>query len=144
MMVLDTNVLSELMRPAPDDRVVEWLRRLAAASLYTTAITRAELLFGVALLPAGKRQRELAAAVQGMLDEDFRDRVLPFDTAASDCFAQVALPSRRRGRPMSDADARIAAIVASRGARLATRNRADFDACGIEVVNPWESTRKRR
>jgi predicted nucleic acid-binding protein len=145
VIVLDTNVLSELMRREPEPRVVGWFRHLPGGSLYTTAITRAELLFGVGLLPNGKRKAALSEAVAAIFAIDLNGRVLPFDIEASDHFAQVACQSRAQGLVMSDADARIEAIASSRGAQLATRNVADFAACGVPLLNPWEfRTRLRR
>lgn len=144
MIILDTNVLSEMMRREPETCVVEWFRQMPAASLYTTTITRAEMLFGVGLLPEGKRKTALASAVEALFALDLGGRVLPFDFAASDCFAPVACRSRSQGVSMSDADARIAAIAASRDARLATRNTADFAASGVALVNPWEFRVRRR
>ena len=138
MIVLDTNVLSEMMRREPERRVVEWFRQMPAASLYTTTITRAEMLFGVGLLPDGKRKLALASAVEALFAVDLGGRIVPFDLAASDCFAPVACRSRAQGLPMSDADARIAAIASSRGGQIATRNIADFAECGVPLVNPWE------
>ena len=144
MIILDTNVLSEMMRREPEARVVEWFRQLPAASIYTTTITRAEMLFGVGLLPEGKRKAALVVAVEALFTLDLGGRVLPFDLAASDCFAPVACRSRAKGVAMSDGDARIAAIAVSRDARLATRNVADFAACGVALVNPWDFRIRRR
>ncbi len=138
MIVLDTNVLSELMRREPEPKVVTWFRKLPAGSLYTTTITRAELLFGVALLPNGKRKTSLHEAVSALFAVDLDGRVLPFDLEASDHFAAVACRSRTHGIAMSDADARIAAIASSRGAQLATRNVREFAECGVPLLNPWE------
>ncbi len=137
MILLDTNVLSEMMRAAPDARVERWLARQADADVFISAITEAELRYGVALLPAGRRRDALAAAVGAMLGEDFAGRVLPFDSAAAVAFAEVAAGRRQAGRPVAQADAQIAATARSRVAVLATRNVADFEGCGIEVVNPW-------
>lgn len=145
MIVLDTNVLSELIRREPEPRVVAWFRQLPAGSLYTTTITRAEMLFGVALLPNGKRKTALREAVSALFSIDLEGRVLPFDLEASDHFAAVACRSRAHGVAMSDADARIAAVASSRGAQLATRNITDFAECGVPLVNPWDfGVRPRR
>jgi len=137
MILLDTNVLSELMRPLPGPGVEHWLATQPDASLFISAITEAELRYGVALLPPGKRRDGLAAVVAAMLAEDFAGRILPFDSAAVAAFAEIAAARRRAGRPIAQADAQVAAIAASRGAALATRNVPDFDGCGIAVVNPW-------
>ena len=137
MILLDTNVLSELMRPAPDPAVEQWLSAQPDASLFISAITEAELRYGAALLPGGKRRVALTAEIDGMMEEDFDGRILPFDRRAAQAFAAIAADRRQAGRPISQADAQIAAIARSRGASLATRNVADFDGCGVEVINPW-------
>lgn len=139
MIVLDTNVLSELMRPAPSETVLRWVAGYPAASLFTTTVTQAEILFGLALLPDGRRRSDLLAAARQMFAEDFAGRVLPFDTAAATAFAPIAAGRRQKGRPTGAFDAQIAAIASSRGAALATRNGADFLDCGLSLVNPWES-----
>lgn len=139
MIVLDTNVLSETLRPRPADSVKQWMAAQAAALLYTTAISQAELLYGVALLPAGRRKLTLQEMAEAIFGQAFLGRVLPFDSAAAISFAQIAAMRRRSGRPISEADAQIAAIAHSRGATIATRNVGDFENCGIEVISPWES-----
>ena len=138
MILLDTNILSELMRPAPEAAVEQWLADQPAASVFISAITEAELRYGLALMPVGRRRSTIAAEIEGMLGEDFRGRILPFDSPAAVAFAEIAADRRQAGRPISQADAQIAAIARSRGAALATRNVADFEGCGIEVVNPWK------
>ena len=137
MIVLDTNVISEVMRPNPSPKVLEWMRAEPLASLFTTAITEAELLYGVALLPPGRRRQALEATLTTVLSEDFSGRILPFDSAAAREFATVAAGRRRSGRPISDADARIAAIARSRGAAVATRNVEDFAECDLMLIDPW-------
>jgi len=137
MILLDTNVLSELMRSTPEAAVERWLAEQASASVFICAITEAELRYGLALLPDGRRRAALTAVVEDMLMEDFRDRILPFDSAAAVAFAQIAADRRRSGRPISQADAQIAAVARSRGAVLASRNLPDFDGCGLELINPW-------
>ena len=139
MIVLDTNVLSELMRPAPSEAVVNWVSAQPVTRLFTTSITQAEILHGIMLLPAGRRRDTLAAMATAMFDEDFTDRVMPFGSDAARAYAQVASARQRIGRPISQFDAQIAAIARSIGAAVATRNVADFQECGIDVVNPWES-----
>lgn len=141
MILLDTNVISELMRPAPEPMVEQWLASLPAASVFISTITEAELRYGVALLPSGKRRATLAAEIEDMLGEEFNGRILPFDGAAAVAFAEIAIERRQAGRPISQADAQIAAIARSRGAALATRNAPDFEGCGVEVINPWKSRR---
>jgi toxin FitB len=137
MIVLDTNVLSETLRPKPSSKVLEWMRSQPITMIFTTAITEAELHYGVALLPRGKRRRSLEIVIAGNFAQDFAGRVLPFDSAAAREYADIAANRRRAGRPMSEADARIAAIVRSRGAALATRNMGDFAGCELELVDPW-------
>lgn len=137
MILLDTNILSELMRPTPQKGVEQWLADQPDASVFISAITEAELRYGVALLPAGKRRSALAGVIEDMLGEDFTGRILPFDSAAAVAFAEIAATRRQAGRPIAQADAQIAAIARSRGAALATRNVPDFEGCGIDVVNPW-------
>lgn len=138
MILLDTNILSELMRPAPEKEVEQWLADQPDASVFISAITEAELRYGVALLPPGKRRSILAAVIEDMLGEDFTGRILPFDSAAAMAFAEIAATRRQAGRPIAQADAQIAAIAQSRGAALATRNVPDFQGCGIDVLNPWQ------
>ncbi len=139
MIILDTNVLSEVMRPAPAAEVLAWLAAQTAASLYTTSITQAEILHGLMLLPAGRRRRALEAAATSMFSEDFGGRILGFDTEAAEPYAQIASKRRRSGRPISHFDAQIAAIARSAGAAIATRNLADFEHCGVALVDPWKA-----
>ena len=136
MILLDTNILSEVLRPLPDIRVERWLDSQPDASLFTSAITEAELWLGVALMPLGHRRTALAVAIRTILADDFSGRILPFDSPAA-AFADVLASRRRSGRPMSQSDAQIAAIARSRGMTAATRNVRDFEGCGITVVNPW-------
>ena len=137
MIVLDTNVLSELMREDAAPRVLEWAGSQPTASLFTNCITEAEIFLGLAMLPAGKRRRALEGAATGLFS-DFDGRVLSFDSEAARVYAEIAAARRRRGRPISTADAQIAAIARSRGGRLATRNTEDFEGCGVEVIDPWQ------
>lgn len=134
---LDTNVVSELMRPAPSPTVENWVSTQPAAGMFISAITEAELRYGLALLPDGRRQRRLLAQAEVMLAEDFAGRILPFDSAAAGAYAAIAAARPLAGRPISQADAQIAAIAASRGAAIPTRNVTDFDGCGIPVLDPW-------
>ena len=138
MIILDTNVLSELMRAAADKRVVDWVSAQPSAGLFTTALSEAEIHCGIAVLPAGRRRKALEEAAVGLF-ADFDDRVLSFDPAAARVYAAVAAARRKAGRPISLADAQIAAIARSRGARLATRNTVDFDDCGVQVIDPWKA-----
>jgi predicted nucleic acid-binding protein len=137
VIVLDTNVVSELMRAAPSPEVVRWVATHPSASLYTTALTEAEILHGARLLPPGKRRNGIELAAGAMFDQDFAGRVLPFERDAARSSARIAADRRRAGRPISQFDAQIAGIVAAVGGVLATRNTADFEACGIELVDPW-------
>ena len=139
MILLDTNILSELMRPAPEPAVEQWLADQPVASVFISAITEAELRYGLALMPSGKRRSALADEIDAMLGEDFSGRILPFDSPAAVAFAEIAAERRQAGRPISQADAQIAAIARSRGAALATRNVPDFEGCGVEIINPWSS-----
>jgi toxin FitB len=138
VIVLDTNVISELTRQSPAPRVISWLDALAAAEIATTAITAAELLYGVARMPDGRRKTELAAAVQGLLSDDFQGRVLSFDEPAAHRYADIVTSRERLGRPIGVADAQIAAICRTIDATLATRNTDDFQETGIELINPWK------
>jgi predicted nucleic acid-binding protein len=141
MIVLDTNVISELMRRRPAARVVSWVDEQDASALAITAVTVAELLYGVARLADGARKTELAAAVDALVREDFARRVLPFDAAAATHYADLVAERERQGRPISTADSQIAAICRWHGAALATRNIRDFDATGITVLDPWAAVR---
>ena len=136
MIVLDTNVLSEFMRKAASPRVLDWAAAQTPVALFTTAVSAAEIFYGLALLPAGKRHRALEEAAADLF-AGFTGRVLPFDSAAARDFAAIAARRRRAGKPISVADAEIAAIARSRGARIATRDGSDFDGCGVEVIDPW-------
>lgn len=137
MIVLDTNVISEVMRPRPSLQVLEWIAGESLASLFTTAITEAELLYGIALLPHGRRCQSPRSNRHNILAEDFQGRILPFDSPAAREFADIAASRRRSGHPISDADARIAAIARSRGAAVATRHLKDFADCDLVLVDPW-------
>ena len=138
MFVLDTNVVSELMRPAPDLVIVAWVAERATSSLFLTAVTEAELRFGLALMPPGKRRDGLATGLERMLETGFANRVLPFDSVASRAYAVIAAARRRRGRPIAQADCQIAAIARARGMAVATRNIRDFEDMGIEIFDPWD------
>lgn len=137
MIVLDTNVVSEAIRAQPDPAVASWLASRPSSSLFITTITQAELLYGLRLLPDGKRRRGLTGAVHTILRDEFRGRVLPFDGPAAEAYATVAAGRRALGKPISAFDAQIVAIARSRGADVATRNIEDFDACGVDLLDPW-------
>lgn len=138
MIVLDTNVVSELMRPVPDAGVLTWIDAQSADDLYLTSMTVAELLYGVARLPPGRRREHLAHQVGRLVDELFASRILPFDAAASVEYARIASAREGAGAPISGADAVIAATAASAGAgSFVTRNVRDFAGTGLRVVDPW-------
>jgi toxin FitB len=139
VILLDTNVVSELMKSAPAEAVVAWTAAQPASSLYTTSITQAEIFHGIMLLPSGKRRRGIEVAAQAMFSEEFEGRILAFGSEAALPYARIAADRRHAGRPISGFDAQIAAIARSVGAVIATRNVADFAGCGVEVVNPWGS-----
>ncbi len=131
--------MSELLRPAPERRVVEWLGGLDGGGVYLTTITEAELRLGVAILPAGKRRDGLAEMVDQIIRDDFAARVLPFDNPAAVAFAAIAASRRAKGRPIAHADCQTAAIAQTTGAMVATRNTPDFADCGIKLINPWKT-----
>jgi len=137
VIILDSNVLSELIRGTPDSTVLAWVDSQPASELATTAINAAEMLYGVARLPDGRRKAQLDAAVAALVREDFRGRVAAFDASAAGHYAAVASERERRGHPIAAADAQIAAICRARGAALATRNTKDFEDSGIALINPW-------
>ncbi|MBQ1783834.1 MAG: type II toxin-antitoxin system VapC family toxin [Gammaproteobacteria bacterium] len=137
MILLDTNVISEAMKPEPHPNTLAWLNVQAAETLYLSSVTLAELLFGIAALPAGKRKERLAQALDGLMGL-FMDRVLPFDTDAARHFAELAMTAKTGRRGFPTPDGYIAAIAASRGFIVATRDTAPFEAAGVSVINPWE------
>lgn len=138
MIVLDTNVISEIFRPVPNARVLDWLQRQDAQQLYTTTITRGVLLFGVYVMPQGQRRETLLAGLLRIFADRFVDRVLPYDVAAADAHAELAARRRTVGRSSSQSDLMIAGIVRALGFTLATRNSRDFEDCGIALINPWD------
>lgn len=138
MIVLDTNVLSELARPAPHAGVLAWVAGQRRAELCTTAVSEAELAYGLALLPKGRRRDALAQAVARLLGEGLGGRVLPFDRAAAAAYGEFAAKRRVAGKPVATADAQIAATARTRGASLlATRDTSGFQGCGVSLLNPW-------
>jgi toxin FitB len=139
MIILDTNVLSELMRPKPSPHVAAWVAKQTATELFTTSITEAEIFYGIELLSRGKRREGLLAAAEAMFAEDLAGRVLGFESDAARAFSKIAVDRRSLGRPVSHADAQIAAVARVRRATLATRNVEDFEDCGVDVVNPWNT-----
>ena len=137
MFVLDTNVVSELMRERPQPRVLAWLDGQLTSMLFVTAITEAEVRTGIAILPDGERRRGLAAAADRAFGVLFAERILPLDSDAASAYATIAAERRAAGRPMSHADCQTAAVARSRGASVVTRDVDDFEGCGIDLTNPW-------
>jgi predicted nucleic acid-binding protein len=137
MIILDTNVLSELMRPKPSASVLAWIAREPEAEIFTTSITEAEIFYGIEVLPKGKRREQLTTAAELVFTEDFSGRVYGFDSAAARAYSKIASSRRSGGRPISHADAQIAAIAKTRRAKVATRDVKGFEQCGVEVVDPW-------
>lgn len=138
MIILDTNVVSEVIRPVPDSGVLSWLDSQPADEIAITAITAAELLYGVRHMPEGRRQAQLSEVTDEIITADFRDRVQPFDVLAADQFAEVVIARERSGQPISTSDAQIAAICRVWDATLATRNISDFTGTGIRLIDPWK------
>jgi hypothetical protein len=137
MIVLDTNVVSEAMKPESHPSVRAWLNDQATETLYLSSVTLAELLFGIGALPAGNRKDMLTQALDGLMGL-FRDRVLPFDIDAARHYAELAVTAKTCGRGFPTPDGYIAAIAASRGFIVASRDTAPFKAAGVSVINPWE------
>jgi toxin FitB len=137
VILLDTNVLSALMRARPDPAVVTWLDGQAPESVWTTAVSVFEIRFGIELLPPSRRRRGLAEAFDAMLRDDLAGRVAAFDSAAAEEAAGLAARRQRRGRPVDLRDTQIAGIALARRAALATRNARHFDGLDVNVVNPW-------
>ncbi|WP_312681364.1 type II toxin-antitoxin system VapC family toxin [Stenotrophomonas chelatiphaga] len=136
MIVLDTNVVSEAMRPTPSPAVLDWMDRQAAETLYLSSVTIAELLYGVGALPAGRRKQALRSAVDGLI-ELFDDRVLPFNLEAARCYADLAVTARMGGKGFPTPDGYIAAIAVANGFTVATRDAGPFQAAGIDIIDPW-------
>lgn len=137
MLILDTNVVSEVLRPEPNETVVTWFESQPRHQLFTTAVTQAEIYYGINLLPKGSRRQKLLAVAQLIFEEDLENRVLPFSSEAASHYAELAATRRSLGRSISQFDAMIAAVARLHGAHIVTRNTTDFDHCGIDVVNPW-------
>ncbi len=137
MIVLDTNVLSELMRPNAADPVARWISDHFVAQLFITTVTQAEIYLGIELLPPGRRKSGLLETAERFFAEDFSGRILPFDEAAAVQFGRISAARRSQGRPVSDMDAQIAAIAFSMSFAVATRNVPDFENCGVTIIDPW-------
>ena len=138
MVVIDTNIVSELMRAEPSAEVLAWMDDRPPRELFVTAVTEAEVRTGIALLPEGRRRRGLAEACERAFGSLFAGKVLPFDSDAARTYAVIAAARLVLGRPVSQADCQIAAIVRSRGMAVATRNIRDFEDMGIDIFNPWD------
>jgi predicted nucleic acid-binding protein len=138
VIILDTNAVSEVMKPAPSESVLRWLASQEPLNIFVTVITQAEMLYGVEVLASGKRKQSLLALTEKLFGaEGFQGRILPFDQQSAQEFARILARRKAAGRPMSQFDAMIAAIARSHGATLATRNSTDFEHCGIRLINPW-------
>lgn len=139
MIVLDTNVVSELMNPQGSQTVKLWANAQPRESLFTTTITQAEILYGIAILPEGNRKQRLQNAAQLVFNQELLNQILLFDSESAEHFASIAADRRRQGNPISQFDAQIAAICRTHQAAIATRNVDDFSDCGITIINPWEA-----
>lgn len=139
MIILDTNVVSELMRPSPQPEVVEWVRALPGREVFTTSITLAEIGYGIARLPEGRR-RDAMSDIAGQVFTAFSENILSFDAAAAERYPVVVTRRDRAGLPIEGFDAQIASICHVRNATLATRNDKDFRQTGIEIINPWRTS----
>jgi predicted nucleic acid-binding protein len=140
MIILDTNVVSELMKPGPDPSVHAWVKKRMRTELFTTSISEAEIFYGIELLRPGKRRETLTVSAEAMFAQEFEGRILGFESGAARNFSRILAQRRAIGRPMSYADAQIAAIAQLFGATIATRNVADFRDCGVDLVDPWAAT----
>jgi predicted nucleic acid-binding protein len=140
MIVLDTNVISELMRSEPHPAVVAWVASHPSATFCTTSVNKAEILYGILALPHGRRRTALVAAAEAMFAEDLADRILPFDEAAADRYAEIVVARRRAGRPIEALDALIAATALVAGADLATRDVGGFQGLGLTLIDPWSGS----
>ncbi|MCY3852090.1 MAG: type II toxin-antitoxin system VapC family toxin [Gammaproteobacteria bacterium] len=137
MIILDTNVISELMRDSPHPIMLTWLNEQPSRALFSTAVNEAEILSGIAVLPEGKRRNRLAVAASHVFEKLFVNRILPFDSSAAIAYAEIASERRASGHPISHFDAQVSAIARSRNAAIATRNTKDFENTGLHVINPW-------
>jgi predicted nucleic acid-binding protein len=139
MIVVDTNLVSEVMRERPDGKVLLWYRSVPRRQLYTTTVTVAEILAGIGYLPEGRRQAAMQQDARLMFENDFNGRILPFDLASTESYARIAATRRAQGRPIKPLDGQIAAITITHDMSLATRNTKDFEGCGVDLINPWEA-----
>jgi len=139
MILLDTNVISEMMRERPEPAVSAWLDKQPEEELWTASVVLAELLSGIDMMPVGRKQRALSEAVEAMIAEDFRGQILDFDLRAARQYGHILATRRKMGRPIREFDAQIAAIASVHRAALATRDVKDFIACGLKVIDPWSA-----
>ena len=137
MVLLDTNVVSEMMRPEASPTVLKWFSRQHSQELYSSSVSLAEIFYGIQLLPGVKRRHELLAGAERMFAKVLAGHLFVFDEEAAHAFARIASTRRKAGKPIAAMDAQIAAIAHVHGATLATRNTADFEGCGIRLANPW-------
>jgi predicted nucleic acid-binding protein len=138
MIVLDTNVISELMRPVPHPVVLAWIAEQPRATVYTTSVNQAEILYGIEALSDGRRRRALADAAAALFAEDFAGRVLSFGTDGAPHYAAIVASRRKSGNPIEAFDALIAATARAAGAGVATRDISGFDECGLALIDPWQ------
>lgn len=141
MYVLDTNVLSEIMKDAPDASLAAWLRAGRPDAMFTTSICKTEILYGVRRLPEGRRSYRLSAAAEAMFRESFAGRILSFDSAAASVYADIRIAREQSGVPVTREDGMIAAIARTAGAAIVTRDEQGFVGCGVPVINPWRTAR---
>lgn len=137
MIVLDTNVISELMRPEPHPAVFAWVAEHPSGTLCTTSVNKAEILYGIAALPEGRRRTGLIAAAEAMFSQDLAGRILPFDDIAAEHYAVIVTMRRRAGKPVEAFDAMIAATALAAGAGIATRDLGGFQGLGLTLIDPW-------
>jgi predicted nucleic acid-binding protein len=140
MIVLDTNVLSEALKPLPNPMVLRWLAAQEREAVFITAITHAEVLYGVEMFPPGSGRSRLASAIEKLFADEFRGRIIPFDEDAARMLPKVVAHRQKRGRPISQFDAMIASICRCHGAAVATRNVNAFEHCGVSVIDPWNES----
>ncbi|PSO51039.1 MAG: VapC toxin family PIN domain ribonuclease [Cyanobacteria bacterium SW_9_44_58] len=138
MIILDTNVISEVMRPQPNFQVISWLREYPVEELAITAVSIAEISYGLKRLPEGRRRNSLQWRFQMFIAQGFKDRIFPFDEKAAEVYADIVVNRQQQGKPIEVMDAMIVAIALIKTANLATRNVSDFQNCGLELINPWE------
>ncbi len=138
MLMLDTNILSVMMSAEPIRKVADWIVVQPSEELFTASVCQAEILSGIAILPAGRRRADLELAAFAMFSDDFQGRVLPFDAEAAAAYAEMFTVRRKAGRPFGTIDLMLAAIARVRGASIVTRNVADFEGVGLTIINPWD------